>query len=118
MIRPILACKSPYETAKRFESAGWNIDFSEPPESGDPLVGVSLFGNSLLLGVADGYVAQEHMGFIGCGVTIYMTVPREEIERIHRGHMHLNPTDVKEMPWRDSAFEVTIGGFAFMIAAR
>ena len=60
MIRPILACSDPYKTAEQFAAAGWNIDFSQPPESGDPLVGVSLFGNSVLLGVTDGYVADNH----------------------------------------------------------
>ena len=54
MIRPILACEGPYAAAEKFVSAGWKLDFSQPPESGDPLVGVSLFGNSVLLGVTGG----------------------------------------------------------------
>lgn len=58
MIRPILACVDPYKAAEDFATAGWNIDFSQPPESGDPLVGVSLFGNSVLLGVTEGYVEE------------------------------------------------------------
>ena len=62
MIRPILACKDPYKAAEEFAAAGWNIDFSQPPESGDPLVGLSLCGNSVLLGVTEGYVADERCG--------------------------------------------------------
>ncbi len=47
MIRPILACADPYKAAESFAAARWNIDFSQSPESGDPLVGVSLCGNSV-----------------------------------------------------------------------
>ena len=54
MIRPILACENPYALAEEFERAGWCVDFSQSPESGDPLVGVSLMGNALLLGVTAG----------------------------------------------------------------
>ena len=50
MVRPILACENPYKCAKEFIKAGWTVDFSQPPESGDPLVGISLFDNSFLLG--------------------------------------------------------------------
>lgn len=65
MIRPILACKNPYRTAEEFAAAGWKIDFSQPPESGDPLVGVSLFDNKFLLGVTDGYVQDNEKEYIG-----------------------------------------------------
>lgn len=46
MIRPILACENPYKTAEEFIATGWKIDFSQPPEIGDPLVGISLYDNS------------------------------------------------------------------------
>lgn len=117
MIRPILACGDPYKVAAEFAAAGWNIDFSQPPESGDPLVGVSLWGNSLLLGITEGYVAAEKLPYIGCGVEIYMTVPSEQIRRIHENHRILNPTGLRLQPWGDLAFEVTIGGYRFLIAA-
>jgi hypothetical protein len=117
MIRPILACESPYVAAKLFEKAGWNIDFSQSPESGDPLVGVSLLDNAILLGVTDGYVADEQIPYIGCGIVFYLTVPREQIRHIHNKHRFLNPTDIKEQPWGDLAFEVVIGSYRFMIAA-
>ena len=54
MIKPIPACKNPSLVANEFEAAGWHIDFSQPPESGDPLVGVSLFDNVILLGITEG----------------------------------------------------------------
>lgn len=117
MIRPILACVDPYKAAEDFATAGWNIDFSQPPESGDPLVGVSLFGNSVLLGVTEGYVEDDHIQYIGCGVVIYMTVPAEQIENIHQNHLMLCPTELTAQPWGDLAFEVKIGGYQFMIAA-
>ena len=39
MIRPILACVDPYKSAEEFAAVGWNIDFSQSPESGDPVLG-------------------------------------------------------------------------------
>ena len=117
MIRPILACKDPYKTADEFASVGWNIDFSQPPESGDPLVGVSLCGNSVLLGVTEGYVTDEQLPYIGSGVVIYMTVPAEQIENIFQSHLMLHPTELTAQPWGDLVFEVKIGGYQFMIAA-
>lgn len=117
MIRPILACIDPYKAAEEFAAAGWNIDFSQPPESGDPLAGISLCGNSVLLGVTEGYVADEHIQHIGCGVVIYMTVPTERIESIYQNHLMLHPTELSIHPWGDLAFEVEIGGYRFMIAA-
>ena len=117
MIRPILACIDPYKTAEDFASAGWNIDFSQPPESGDPLVGASLCGNSVLLGVTEGYVSDEQLSHIGCGVEVYMTVPADKIRTIYEQHSFLNPTELVAQPWGDIAFEVKIGGYQFMIAA-
>lgn len=117
MIRPILACLDPYKTAEQFAAAGWNIDFSQPPESGDPLVGISLFGNSVLLGVTDGYVADNHIQYIDCGVAIYLTVPAEQIVSIYQNHIIFHPTELTAQPWGDLAFEVKIGGYQFMIAA-
>ncbi len=117
MIRPILACKDPYKAAEEFAAAGWNIDFSQPPESGDPLVGVSLCGNSVLLGVTAGYVADDHIQHVGCGVEIYMTVPAEQMKMIYRNHLMFHPTELTVRSWDDLAFEVSIGGYQFMIAA-
>ncbi|MCH5199112.1 MAG: hypothetical protein J1E34_09445 [Oscillospiraceae bacterium] len=117
MIRPILACIDPYKTADEFAALGWKIDFSQPPDSGDPLVGVSLFGNSILLGITDGYVLDGQIQYIGCGVEIYITVPAEEIQQIYDNHLLQSPTKLTLQPWGDTAFEVKIGGYKFMIAA-
>ena len=68
MIKPIIACINPYKTAESYEAAGWKVDFIQPPESGDPLVGVSLFGNVILLGVTQGYLCEAQIPHIGCGV--------------------------------------------------
>lgn len=117
MIRPILACPDPYKAAEEFAAAGWNIDFSQSPESGDPLVGVSLCGNYVLLGVTNGYVPDDQLPHIGCGVEIYMTVPADRIQRLYENHLMLKPTELSVQPWGDKAFEVRIGGYRFMIAA-
>lgn len=118
MIRPILACADPYKAAEEYAAAGWSIDFSQPPESGDPLVGVSLCGNSVLLGVTEGYVADGELPHMGCGVEIYVTVPSGQIQRIYENHRMLRPTELTIQPWGDLAFEVKIGGYRFMIAAQ
>lgn len=118
MIKPILACENPYETAQLFAGAGWNIDFSQPPESGDPLVGVSLLDNFVLLGVTDGYVSKELLPYRGCGVEIYLTVPMGNIQEIYDNHSKLHPTALAVQPWGDLAFEVTIDGYRFFIAAQ
>ena len=117
MIRPILACENPYDAAEKFVSAGWNLDFSQPPESGDPLVGLSLFDNSILLGITDGYVADNEKKHLGCGVEIYLTIPSGAIEEVYRNHCGLNPTDIALQPWGVYAFEVCIENYKFMIAA-
>ncbi len=117
MIRPILACRDPYKTAEEFAAAGWNVDFSQPWESGDPLVGISLCGNSVLLGVTEGYVSDNNISHIGCGVEIYMTVPADQIQQLYNNHLVLKPTKLTVQPWGDTAFEVRIGGYQFMIAA-
>lgn len=117
MIRPILACTDPYKATEEFAAAGWNVDFSQSPESGDPLAGISLCGNSVLLGITEGYVSENQMTHIGCGVEIYMTVPDEQIQQIYENHLFLKPTELAVQPWGDKAFEVKIGGYQFMIAA-
>ena len=116
MLRPILACQAPYETGRACQSAGWTLDFSQPPESGDPLVGVSLYGNALLLGVTEGYVSEEGLPFLGCGVVLYLTVPDSALEAVHEGHRAFQPTEIEAQPWGDRAFEVTVAGWRLMIA--
>lgn len=117
MIRPILACENPYDVAAKFVNAGWSLDFSQPPESGDPLVGVSLFDNSILLGITDGYVANNEKKYLGCGVEIYLTIPSEFVEEVYKKHGDLRPTDIELQPWGVCAFEVYIENYKFMIAA-
>lgn len=118
MIRPILAFDDPYAAVEIFRSAGWCVDFSQPPESGDPLVGVSLEENSLLLGVTEGYVPPEQRLYTGCGVQFYCTVPERRLEGIHAEHTPLHPGPILSQPWGDRAFEVIIAGYRFMIAAQ
>ena len=116
MLRPILACQDPYETGRTFQSAGWTLDFSQPPESGDPLVGVSLYGNALLLGITEGYVSKEKLPFLGCGVALYLTVPDHALEAVRENHRAFQPTEIMTQPWGDRVFEVTVAGWQLMIA--
>lgn len=117
MIRPILACENPYDTAAKFVSAGWKLDFSQSPESGDPLVGISLLDNSILLGVTDGYVADHEKNYLGCGVEFYLTIPPECMEEVYKNHFSLGPTKLELQPWGVYAFEVSVENYRFMIAA-
>lgn len=118
MIRPILALENPYQTAKEMQLCGWKINFSQPVESGDPLVGVSLYDNQLLLGVTEGYIAEEAKPYAGSGVVLYLTVPRAEIERVHAMHAPLKPSALVRQAWGDAAFSVAVAGYQVMIAAQ
>ncbi len=97
-------------------AAGWELDFSNPPDSGDPLAGVSLLGNALLLGITDGYVPENKLADIGCGVELYLTVPQKQLEQVYQNHLCFNPAELKRQPWGDMAFEFQMEGFRFMIA--
>lgn len=117
MIKPILACENPYTSAKEFEMAGWNIDFSQPPESGDPLVGISLFDNVILLGVTNGYVEDDKIPYIGCGVELYINIPKSEMKEVYNKHNKYVIEALQIQPWGDMAFKVEICGFKLMISA-
>lgn len=118
MVRPILACENPYKCAEEFIDAGWTLEFSQPPESGDPLVGISLFDNSFLLGITDGYVKDGEKQYIGCGVVFYLTVPRTAFDKVYEQHMKYCTSAIVEQTWGDSTFEAVIGGFKFMITSQ
>ena len=116
MIKPILACKNPYYAAEKFHSAGWNIDFTQPVESGDPMVGISLFDHQFLLGITEGYVSSEAVSHIGCGVVFYVTVPKTEIENVYQKHKAFVTSKLQMQSWGDLAFEAQIDSFKFMFA--
>ena len=118
MIRPILACENPYKTVEEFVAAGWKIDFSQPPESGDPLVGVSLYDNSVLFGVTEGYVANNVKQYVGCGVVFYLTVPSDDFNTVYENHKSFVSSAAEVQTWGDTTFEVEIGGFKFMITSK
>lgn len=118
MIRPILAMQDPYNAAKEFEKAGWKLDFSNPRESGDPLVGLSLYGNSILLGtMEEKYVKKDAIPFLGTGIEFYVSIPKDRLAEIYKGHLCFHPTALGKQLWGDVAFEVNILGYKFMIAA-
>lgn len=117
MIKPILACENPYQVAEVFRGAGWSIDFSQPPESGDPLVGISLFDNYFLLGVIEGYVPNNALPYIGCGIVFYLVIPKSEMENVYRKHRDFITGKLQTQSWGDITFEVEICGFKFMFAS-
>ena len=117
MIRPILACKNPYKTAEQFRSIGWNIDFTQPAESGDPLVGISLYDNQVLLGITEGYVDFANLQYRGCGIVVYLSVPFASIHEIYKKHLPFVISPLSKQTWGDFAFEIEIDGFRFMIAS-
>ena len=116
MIRPIIATKNPYDTAAEFQKCGWNIDFQTPPDGGDPLSGVSLFGNKLLLGTMDEkYVAAEAIPFVGAGVEIHIIIPADDIQKVYDNHICVNPSKLEQQPWGEIGFRFEIHGYKFMI---
>jgi hypothetical protein len=117
MLRPILATSNPYEAAEEFVQAGWSLDFSTPPDSGDPLCQVSLCDCKVLLGTTEGYVPEGAEAFVGTGVVFYINVPEDKIRIIYENHLPLQPTAISKQPWGDIAFQVAIHGYKFMIAA-
>lgn len=118
MIRPILATADPYAAAQDFVKAGWTLDFSNPAQDGDPLTGVSLYDNHLLLGtMEERYVSKLSVPYIGAGVVLYIMVPWEALDGVYAGHANFFPTELSLMPWGDRAFEVSIQGYRLMIAA-
>lgn len=116
MITPILALDNPYQTAQRLQQAGWTIDFSNPPESGDPIVGVSLQGNELLLGVTQGFVDNESLAYRGCGVCFYLTVAKDRLEQIRLDHAAFEPGPLQTQAWGCN-FQLNIEGYRFMVSA-
>ncbi len=117
MIKPILACENPYQAAESFREAGWSIDFTQPPESGDPLVGISLFDNHFLLGITEGYVPDNAAPYIGCGVVFYVVIPESEMENTCQGHKDFLTGKLQPQSWGDLTFEAKICGFKFMFAS-
>ena len=118
MLSAILACANPYQTAEKFRKAGWTIESSNPPDSGDPLVDVGLFGNRLMLGITTGYVEHDKLPYIGCGIEFFISVPKGELNRLHDLCMEFNPSAIKKESWGDTVFRVEIDGFKLMIAER
>ena len=118
MIRPILACDDPYAAAELLSRAGWHTDFSQPPESGDPLVGMSLLGNALLLGVTSGYVDTAALPHRGAGVVLYLDIPSQNIRQVYENHRFLNPSKLQTQSWKDVAFEFHIEHYKIIVAAK
>ena len=119
MIRPILATENPYEAAQKFQSCGWHIDFQTPPGSKDPLAGVSIYGNELLLGtMEEKYVDKNARPYIGAGVEIHILIPHQFIHEVYRNHLHLNPSELKKQSWSETGFKFTLLGYRFMFLAQ
>lgn len=118
MLSAILACTNPYETAEKFKRAGWTIESSNPPDSGDPLVDIELFGSRLMLGITAGYVEYDELPYVGCGIEFYISVPKGELKRLHDRCAEFNPSAIEKQIWGDTVFTVEIDGFKLMIAER
>lgn len=93
-----LACVDPYDTAKKFERAGWTIVSANPSESEDPLVDIELFGSRLMLGITPGYVEEEKLPHVGCGAKFFILVPRGELNRLHDLCREFNPS-IEKLAW-------------------
>jgi hypothetical protein len=120
VLTPILATEDPYWTAAIFTRAGWQLEFETPPDSGDPLVCVSLAGSKVLLGTSEPqFLAEDARPFRGAGVEFHIDVPMGQIEAIHLAHQAVDPAAsvLEDRPWGERAFHTTLGGYRFLIAS-
>jgi len=119
MIRPIIATKNPYVAAEEFEKCGWNIDFQTPQDGDDPLAGVSLYGNEILLGtMEEKYVSIDAAPFVGAGIEIHILIHEENIQAVYNKHLCLSPSKLEMQFWGELGFRVQLQGYWFMIIAK
>jgi hypothetical protein len=118
-LTPILATDDPYGAAAVFCRAGWQLEFSTPPDEGDPLACVSLCGGRVLLGTSlPEFLAEDARPYRGAGVEFYVQVPVREIDAIYHAHQAVDPSvsALETQPWGERAFHVTLSGYRFLIA--
>lgn len=122
MLRVFLACDDLYGSAMFFtKTLGWELKFSTPPGSGDPLGCVGLGDAEIMLGPAeDRWLPVASRDHRGAGVTVYVSLPPEyEIDAIYAQHAKAGVTtsELAERPWGERAFDAVIAGYRFLIAA-
>ena len=117
MIRPIIATKNPYDAAKEFEKCGWSIDFQTTANGNDPIAGVSLYGNELLLGTMDEKYVKQDVQYVGAGVELHILIPEIYMQEVYKNHIYMKPTELKQQPWGEFGFKFLTQGYKFMILA-
>lgn len=122
MLSVFLACDDLYASAKFFtEDLGWELTFATPPDSGDPLAGVSLGGAEIMLGPAEErWLPAASRSHRGAGVTVYVVLGAEDdIAAIYAKHAKAGVTTsaLAERPFAPQAFDAVIEGYRFLIAA-
>lgn len=121
MLSVFLACDDPYESAKFFnETLGWELKFSTPHDSGDPLACVSLGDAEIMLGPAgECWLPTASADHRGAGVTVYVRLgAAHDIAAIYAKHAKAGVTTsvVADRPWGERAFDAVIEGYRFLIA--
>jgi len=118
MIRPIIATRNPYNAAEEFKKCGWSIDFQTPKDGDDPLTGVSLCGNEVLLGtMEEKYISIEATPYVGTGVEIHIVIPADKIQEVYSNHLCINPSTLEIQAWGEIGFSFHLQGYRFMIIA-
>jgi len=116
LVRPIIATENPYDAAKQFEECGWKIDFQTDPDGDDPLAGVSLHGNEILLGtMSEKFTKKEALPYVGAGVEFHFIIAASRLQEAYMRHSRLHPTELKRQPWGEIGFGFTMQGYKFMI---
>jgi hypothetical protein len=60
-------------------------------------VGVSLYGNRVLLGVTEGFVRHGALSHFASSVQFYLTIAAEKPEEAHHNHRAFSPSPIEKM---------------------
>ena len=67
---------------------------------------------------AEEFVANDVKRYIGCGVVLYLTVPSDDFSTVYENHKNFVASALEAQAGGNTAFEVQLGGFKFMIASK
>lgn|GEM_PF-866388 len=121
MLSVILSCDDLYAAADFFtDRLGWQLVFSTPPESDDPMAAVALGDATVMLGPAfEDFLPSRSRDHRGAGVQVFVTLPAsEDIEVVHRRHEAAGVVTkpLSARPWGRRAFNAELFGYRFLVA--
>lgn len=124
MLSPILACKDVQASIDYYVGKlGFELIFSMPGNAPDTVdfAGVKLGDAEILLGVTEGFVADEDLSKRGIGVQLYINLPDTfDIDAIYQQAKEAGATITREIEtreWGERAFNVRdMDGYNLMFA--